>query len=636
MPTIDRFHSFASIGLAVVLSIPAAGAWAMGETAADAMSRIPPDVEMALIVPDLAAANRRLEECLARMNRPETAMIGRPMDQLQAYLELPAGFDESGSIVAWVPAPAAAPAPASAPAAAADAVAPDASAGTPPTIMALVPLQDGVDPIGPLLDIGGAKPVAGHDGLVVVTRGEREFFIRREPVDARGGKHLVWGTDAALVESYVIPPVPLALPSAGPAGARRAKHVQDSEVIFVTATPASAPSAVESRLPGDLDASARQAALALASLGDGIQGAVTCVDIDPMGVVLRWSMMATPGSPLAALLQGGERTASALDRLPQAAPYIALSIDVTGLGGAPALKRVLGLVDPGAQFTPPWLMQEAERVKWVQAAAYPSKLGVLAGGVLNDSSLVVGCTEPLQMLEAMRANVASMAGIRGAMRVESTWEAESEVKDVGTAAAFTVKEVPLGPSELQDAADADDSSSTEQVAADAMMQMGKRVIFGSKGMTGFAAATPDALVVTFSRRPDVFRRATDAARGNGESLADESVIRALARMAALDADLTGVIGIGQLSRVVRQVAGAFGGAGNGGPLDRISTRTEPVYVAAEVGGGGVEAVAVVPASVLALSLDAITTAPGAALPPEGLGVDAPAPGVGGGQGTTKE
>ncbi len=621
MPRVDRSISCACLGLVAALSSPATGACAIGETAEDVMSRIPRDVTWAIIVPDLAATNRRLEECLARMNRPETAMIGRPMDQLQAYLEIPAGFDESGSLAAWMPA---------LPRGSDQATAPREPLET---FMALVPLQDGVDPIGPLLDIGGATAATDHDGLVVVTRGEREFFIRRAPIDWRGAKHLVWGTDAVLVESYDIPENPLSLPDAGTSSARRAEHVKASEVILVTATPAASASAVEAQLPGELDASARQAALALASLGEGIQGAVTCVDIDPMGVVLRWSMVATPGSPLATLLQGGERSASALNRLPQAAPYVAISIDVLGLGGAPALKHVLGLVDPTAQFTPPWLTVEAERVQWVQAAAYPSKLGVLAGGLLNDSALVVGCTQPVEMLEAMRANVMSMAGVRGAMRVDTTWEAEREVKDAGTAAAFAVKEVPLGPSELPDASDA---TAPDQVAADAMMQMGKRVIFGSKGMTGFAATIPNALVVTFSQRPDVFRRATEAAHGRGESLADESVIRALIKMAALDADISGVIGIGQLSRVVRQVAGAFGGAGSGGPLDRISTRTEPVYVAAEVGGGGVEAVAVVPASVLALSLDSITTGSRAAPRPEGADGGAAGSSDGGDQGTRKE
>ncbi|MDA0803445.1 MAG: hypothetical protein O2819_06785 [Planctomycetota bacterium] len=619
MPTPSASRTACTLLLGSSLAAALLCATVRAESIDSAITRVPPDVAWALIVPDLGVANKRLEECLARMNRPETAMIGRPIDQLQAFLEIPAGFDETGSLVAWSPTP-------------------SSAGGGPgavesPPVIALVPIQAGVDPIGPLLDIGGATPVDGHDRLVSMTRGDRAYFVSRELVQTPRGSHLVVGSDAALVEGYALPTPPLVFPVPANAAstARLRSHVGAAEVVFYSAAKASGTDALAGASGGpspevlgvSMDDSAMQAIKALGELADGMQGAVTCFDIDPMALVVRWMMVAQPESPLAELLAGGVRAAPSLDRLPRATPYMALSVDLQGLGGATILRKLVAALGDTGKLAPDWLLEGADQVTWVQAAAYPSKLGILAGGVLNDSALVVGCQDPTAMLESMRVNVVSMSGVQGAMRREAVWEPDREVKDAGQAAAFTVKEMPMGPSELAELGgtkeEVDDATVPQTVANDAMMIMARRMIFGSKGMTGLATTNDQALVVTFSQRPDVFRRAMEAVGGRGDRLAGDATVKALATMAALDGDVVAMLGIGQLSKVVRQVAGAFGGAGAGGPLDRISTRTDPVYATAEVGGGVIEAAVVIPASVMSLGLEALTVAPSERLMPGGEG-----------------
>ena len=84
----------------MVLALLAAAPCAAGNAEA-ALAHVPPQAISFVVVPDLARAGADLSETLARMNRPETSVLGKPVEQLKGWLGVGEGFDERGSIVAY-------------------------------------------------------------------------------------------------------------------------------------------------------------------------------------------------------------------------------------------------------------------------------------------------------------------------------------------------------------------------------------------------------------------------------------------------------------------------------------------------------------------------------------------------------
>lgn len=554
---------------------------------------IPADVSWALVIPDVGGGSKRLEDAIARMDRPGLPSVGRPVDHLQAILEIPQGFNESGAIIAW-----GYPGGGSLTISGTEAESGrGASAGVSVERGAiLLPIQQGVDVAAALLAAGGAKVSAEDPSVLEAERQGRPVFIRRAPVIYANDSYLLAASTAAIAREYAVPTTPLALPGGEPAVNRIASLIDGAEVILVTKPSGAAP-AIPDEVPEEMRASARS----IASLGADFDGTVISLDIDPMAMVVRWMACAKQDSALAALLaggKGGERVGGPFDRLPKAAPYAAVCIDIAGLGGVESARSLSAAIDPTGAFLPPTLAESAEALTRLQAAAYPSKLGILAGGILNDSALVMECKDPDGMLALWHEYLDTQAGVAGTVRREVEWESGREVKDVGPADAFGVTEVPLGPSELPP--DADGGAALPQ---DAMQMMVRRAIFGSKGMRGFARANSSALVVTFSRRPDVLKRAVEAASGTGDTLSKDPVIAGMLRMARMPGDVVAVVGVGQLVRAVRQVAGAFGGAGAGGILDGIDARVEPVLSVVDIDGGAVRGATIIPSSLAGVVLE---------------------------------
>ncbi|MDA1008667.1 MAG: hypothetical protein O2800_06650 [Planctomycetota bacterium] len=556
-----RFASGLLIVSATFVAPPAMGAHSLEQL----LAMVPSESHAILIVSDLSRCSKDMESCLARMDRPETLMVGRPIDQLQSFLEIPSGFNETGAICAWTH---------------------DAS------WTALIPVTGGGDSIAALIESGGAAPVEANDRVIHMQRGEATLFVRRELVTHHESDYLLISTDLERASAYSIPTEGAWNAFSSIAGECGLALATTADIVIAVG-----PNSKTSALPAPF--------AAFSQLGEGYRGALLALDVDPMGLLVRAVVNADSGSPLANVFSGGVRSMAALTRLPKATPYAAVSVDIVGLGGGERFVSLAKSVDPEGKILPQWILARPDLVRWAQASAYPSKLGILAGGILNDSALVAGCNDPSALLEVMRHNVMGMSGTSGTFRTTATWTPEFEVKDNGVACAFGVKEEPLGPSEIPTAPE---SPSTEQFGGDAMAQMAKRVIYGSRGMHGLAHAHTDSLVVTFSQRPDVFGRAKKAVLAEGEALADDAVVRALANMAALDADLVAVIGIGPLARVVKQVSSAFGAPAESGPLGQVSTKTEPLYFALELQDGRAEAALIIPSSVLALGLQYAVTA----------------------------
>ena len=82
--------------LALLLAAPCAAG-----NAESALAHVPPQAISFVVIPDLARAGADLSETLARMNRPETSVLGKPVEQLKGWLGVGEGFDERGSIVAY-------------------------------------------------------------------------------------------------------------------------------------------------------------------------------------------------------------------------------------------------------------------------------------------------------------------------------------------------------------------------------------------------------------------------------------------------------------------------------------------------------------------------------------------------------
>jgi hypothetical protein len=179
-----------------------------------------------------------------------------------------------------------------------------------------------------------------------------------------------------------------------------------------------------------------------------------------------------------------------------------------------------------------------------------------------------------------------MGGVTGGLKITPSWEDARTLKDGTTAAAFELKPELV----------ADDGQARE-AAAGAMQMLATQAIFGSRGMHGFARAGGGGLVVTYSQRPDVLTRATDAQAGRGATLADDPVVKSMMQWMVAKPDVVGFLGIGQVFKAARQIAGSFGGGAD--MLPPVPSRAEPIGLALDVRGGRIEGALVVPTAVLA-------------------------------------
>jgi hypothetical protein len=524
---------------------------AMGDGFDDAIAIVPGNAPWAIVVPSLSKAAVDLGECLASMDRKEGAIVGRPMDHLRAFLEAREGFDESGSFAAW------------------------AGVGTAdrPDLLLLIPAADPAAYIA-------AHPTRAEDGSLLV-RGE-SFYARAF------ARHLLVSKSKAAVESFATGE-PLAKAIEAEFGGEGVAQARAADVAAWIATPDAARAAAAV-------APAPMALNDLGAIGSGFTATLVFADIDPLGLSIRTRSKIAEGSSLAQLAARCRTGADAAQRKPLAGLYggpflVAGGVDVAALGGRESIIDLASMVSV-ADRVPSWLTSGETTIGAVRFASYPSKLGVLAGGLLNDAALVIESSSPGKLRDALKEWVLAQEGIANGVRRTPSWEDGRALKDGSTADAFEVKETPLGPSEAQGV----------DLAEVAAQRMAAQALLGPRGLHGFAKVTPTSLVITFSQRPDVFGRAV-AAAGASESLSDDAVIKSMESRLLPGAQVEAYLSVGQLLKAIRQLADMFGGAG--GALPNISSKAPPVAWAFRAAPREASMALVVPTPVLSAAIDQV-------------------------------
>ena len=548
----------------------------------------PPRTIALVAIPNPKAASDDLEECLARMERSETAALGRPIDQLTARFGLSASFDDKGPLLL--------------------AMLPAATEGGEAIPLAFVPSSDPANFLAANLK---PSPDDGPDAF----RTPEGMLLFGKPIAA----HAILSTDAATVRDYA--------PGAGfvegfrTAVSTRALEIASRADVVAWAGGAALADAMRrgaEMTPPGVELGDRERAMQERSraLLEGLTAGLVTIDLDPLGVGLRTWAKAADGSELAKFLAGGGPGTATLDRMPDAPFYLAASIDLAGLGGFARIEELLA-VNPEPTFTiPDWLSKAAREVAEMQVAIYPSKLGIVAGGILNDATVyfrTLRDVTPANVKAALRQAVLATSGTAGGVRREPTWTDAKTLKGGTVADSFEVKETVLPPDQAGDARAGDI----------AMQRVVTQAIYGSRGFNGLVKETSGGVVMTFSQRVDVLDRAL-AASGGGKTLAGNATLASYSDWLLPTADATGFVGLGQFGKLVKQLADLVPGGVDPTVLPEIPVSTEPVAFAVSIEAGEFESALVLPASALALGYDQAVRGLSRAAPPA-LGGDGAKP-----------
>jgi len=527
----------------------------------DVLALIPPDAASFVVVPNLASVNADAESCIAAMDRKESILVGRPIDQLRSALGITEGLDERGSLALW-------------------------SSGTQSeggrSFLLLLPAEN-----PPAFLSANCAPAA--DGSATM-RGERVFaralqrhvLVARtkadiDGYDAKGGIGAIWisRVGARAVEL-----------------SRRGDAVSWAGADALAESRRSAEEQAKAAAGLEVFAQAAAAPAKIQALLGGVESGVVVLDIDALGLSLRSVAVYAQQSELRRLSKGstpGAGSGGTLAGLPRSPFYLAAAIDAQALGGSGKLDELATAV--GAEgVLPGWLAEAKEGVKSVRFACYPSKLGVLAGGFLNDCALLIETERPGAIRDLFRTWLLAQTGKSEGVRREPSWEEGRTLKNGIVADAFELKETPLGASEAEGA----------DLSGVAMRQLSRQALFGSRGMHGFVEVLPAAVVVTFSQRPDVLDRAIKAAQG-GESLDGEATLVAMRPWLVPGAQMEAFVSVGQIVKVARQLADSFGGGDI--PWPAIPARSPPIAVALRADEGSSEAAMMIPTPTLAAAYD---------------------------------
>jgi hypothetical protein len=539
----------------------AAGMFAPAGDAFDAAAKlVPADAVAVVLLPSPKAASDDLQQALDRMGRAESALGGRPIDLLKAQLRIGPGFDDRGPCALWI----------------------ERRDGKAAAVGAF-PVTDAKAFIAGTFT---PAPDLGPDAYRMPDRPDQALFVRE------AGKHVIVAQDARSAQGY---------DPKGGIGAALAAHAGERGLAIMRAADACswagesvfADAAAAMRAatdPNTTPADRERGADVVSQVTDGI----VAFDFDALGVGIRAHARFREGSEIAKAIQPSAKgaaprmAASLLGRLPAAPYYGALGIDLLSLGGSSHLRGFLRTIPRAQQVElPPWLDAVQDKVQSLQVAAYPSKLGVLSGGVLNDAAFVVATSDPAAVKQALRTWIEGQAGESEGIRRAPAWEDARTLKDGTAVSAFEVKEVVTGP------------------GGDAMQRIVKQMFVGARGLHGFAKELPGALVVTYSQRADVLGRALKAASGaeGARTLGADATIKAMEPWLVPDPDVAVFLGVGELLGAAQQVAEMIPGA-DGAMLPAPAERMEPVGLAVRCKDATWEVAVVVPSGVLALGWDA--------------------------------
>lgn len=518
-----------------------------------ALALVPKDAIAFVVVPSPKRASDDLQQCIDRMDRPEAAVAGRPIDQLKAYLKISAAFDDKGTA----------------------AVAQLArTEGSVP--IAFVPVTDG-DAF--LAGNFTAAPDSGPDawkhadGAIVFAR--------------KFEHHVLLSLDADAVRSFK-PDEGIAARVRERLGERGADLLARGDLIAWAGPEA---------LRGAADTAAKQEAPPGGARAEEFQNRATAlfreltdgvliIDFDPLGLGIRSFARASDDSELGGLMKGGTNHASKFDRIPSNPFYGIARLDIDGLGGLAAVEKLLKAV-PGGATLPAWLTASRDHVHALQFAVYPSKLGIATGGILNDALLVIESDKPEVVRDGIKQAILATEGESFGVKRTPTWTTDKELKGGGVADAFQIEETL--------------AASGEQSGNGAISKLISQVIFGSRGFVGFVRPLPGAIAMTFSQRVDVLERAVATSAG-GKSLADDGTIKSYRPWLIDGADVEAYLGVAQLGKLVQQLATMVPG-GEGIPIPQIPATVEPIAFALEVNQGTAETATVIPTGVLTIFYD---------------------------------
>lgn len=304
------------------------------------------------------------------------------------------------------------------------------------------------------------------------------------------------------------------------------------------------------------------------------------IDFDPLGLVTHSLIRFKADSPASPLAAGGTAGSTGLSRLPNKPFYFAASIDIAGLGGPTAMKELasaMGLPEP-----PAWMLQAES----LQFAAYPSPAG-LQGGLLNDAVAVLKTPQPAAARDFIKQHMMALQNATGGIKRDVKWQDSKNIKEGLAADAYEIKVVNVPPELAQE-------------------QMAAQFMFGAAGWRGFVAQTDEALLMTFSQRPQVLEAAL-AASNPGKldpksGLAGLSAIKVMHKWMPPHIDIEFYLGVGQIGQLLKQITAAIGGMAQI-QLPELDSSLPPIGFAADVNDRGLETATIVPAGVLAVILD---------------------------------
>ena len=547
-----------------VRRVPSADAWRQ------TLDLVPEGAISLVAMPNPKMAADDLAECMARLGQGEASLPMRPIDLFKSRLGLGGGIDESGTFVMWFETRDGKPAPAM-----------------------LVPVTDAKE----FLEANFQKvQVDGVDAW----RHPELGTLHARAMDHR----VLLSTVRAVVDGYAA--------KGGRAEAMKARLGERGFAVLTAGDVAAwgGPEAI---------AQAREQAKAMRGLGGGDNGdgreasrggpparpdpseglldGVLSIDFDPLGVSSRSYAILDPASAMGRATRGGAGgQAPRLSHLPQGNFVLAASLDTRGLGGVDAFGpdghalRVAAIPDGSCR----------NRSCLESVPIYPSAR--VRARAAYEACRWLGTAEPEKAKGLMKSWMTGLSGTRDGLETRVVWEEGKTTKDGVVADAWSMSEqvVPGGKGR-----------------PNPMRRMMQSLVFGPRGSMGFVKTFPDGLLVTFSQRPDVLTRATDAQAGRGATLADDAVVKSMMQWMVAKPDVVGFLGVGQLFKAVRQIAGSFGGGAD--MLPPVPSRAEPIGVALDVRGGRIEGAVVVPTAVLAAMAEY------AADQGSADGADAPAP-----------
>jgi hypothetical protein len=516
-----------------------------------------PESALALgIVPRLDRLNNDMAEMLDAMNRPSTVLAGRPIEMLKAQMGISVGLDERGSLAAWLQS------------------ATEKESKEPSTAF-LVPVSDAESFLTGNFTASGEAWLR-PDGALMYARSLES--------------HVLLSSDQSLVAGYE-PGAGSRLRMMRDLGDKVTTLIAQGDVIAWVDGQSMAGLNTDSMPFSETDVPGLPNFTA-----EGIRDSVMVIDVDPLGLSLRTFSMFDEASKLGALMVPGTRGPASMSRLSDNPFYFAISVDALGLGGMPVAKALLSAIDLELPLIPEMIDAVGKDLQGMQMAIYPSRLGIALGGLLNDSALIMISEDPVALEVTMRDQMMSLAGDRNGIRYEPEWTEDKELRTGGTADAYRLKETILPPSKSS-------NGSRPQMGA-AFQQIFLQLLYGSRGLNGFAGVESDAMVMTFSQRPDVWGRALQAADSKGDLLSENSTLSAMRPWLLDSPDVEILVGIGSFGKLLKQLSRAMPiSVFDAADLPVFPEGLPPIAIDITTGSASVESATVVPTGVLALVYD---------------------------------